>query len=299
MTKTAAFAAVFRCFVFILTYLTEREAVWLHAFQRGGLGQNLREIQTPVGIGARTLVRVKYPCAFLGGDLKDDVAVQMIDINGNLKRNLEESMKKFALFAFVGALLCMATLAMADDKNAQEPVRFVVCLVDGSQLRGTLSASTLSMKTDVGNVVVPVEKIGQLEFQKDHELVSILLLSGDKLTGTLDVNEFRLTTVFGKFPVKTALVTTIKNLSSLPAMRNLAGAWRMGGPYNVGRPCQIIQENEALTFVNEHGNQSSGNFQSDTQVIATDWENGLIGTLTDDHNRINWKNGTWWIRSEK
>ena len=59
----------------------------------------------------------------------------------------------------------------------------------------------------------------------------------------------------------------------------LAGDWKMGGPYNVGKPCQILQSGNELTFVNENGAQSSGVFKSKSVVIALDWEGGIRGTL--------------------
>ena len=70
----------------------------------------------------------------------------------------------------------------------------------------------------------------------------------------------------------------------------------MGGPYNVGMPCQIIQDGSNLVFVNENGQKSSGGLVDPYTVVATDWENGLRGTLTWDKNRIDWANGTWWVR---
>lgn len=78
---------------------------------------------------------------------------------------------------------------------------------------------------------------------------------------------------------------------------DIAGNWSMGGPYNVGMSCQIIQQGSDLTFINENGDQSSGKFIVDAAVIATDWEGGLEGTLSADGNRIDWANGTWWVRS--
>jgi hypothetical protein len=78
----------------------------------------------------------------------------------------------------------------------------------------------------------------------------------------------------------------------------LAGDWKMGGPYNVGKPCQILQSGNELTFVNENGAQSSGVFKSKSVVIALDWEGGIRGTLNKNATRINWKNGTWWIREK-
>ena len=78
----------------------------------------------------------------------------------------------------------------------------------------------------------------------------------------------------------------------------LAGDWQMGGPYNVGKPCQILQSGNHLTFVNENGAESSGVFKSKSVVIALDWEGGIRGTLNKNATRINWRNGTWWIRGK-
>ncbi|NPV63250.1 MAG: hypothetical protein HPY61_11590 [Methanotrichaceae archaeon] len=78
---------------------------------------------------------------------------------------------------------------------------------------------------------------------------------------------------------------------------DLNGNWEMGGPYNAGEPCQIIQQGSALAFINENGDQSEGGFIDESTVIATDWEDGLRGTISDDGNRIDWANGTWWVRN--
>ncbi|OQB23819.1 MAG: hypothetical protein BWY13_00906 [Euryarchaeota archaeon ADurb.Bin190] len=79
---------------------------------------------------------------------------------------------------------------------------------------------------------------------------------------------------------------------------NIGGTWYMGGPYNEGMACQIIQEGDSLTFINENGQQSSGRFIDSSTIEATDWENGLQGVLSSDGNRIDWANGSWWVRNE-
>ena len=79
---------------------------------------------------------------------------------------------------------------------------------------------------------------------------------------------------------------------------NIGGTWYMGGPYNEGMPCQIIQDGDSLTFINENGQQSSGLFIDSSTIEATDWENGLQGVLSSDGNRIDWANGSWWVRNE-
>lgn len=77
----------------------------------------------------------------------------------------------------------------------------------------------------------------------------------------------------------------------------ITGNWQMGGPFNVGMSCQIIQEGNDLLFINERGDRSAGSFLDDSTIIAKGWEEGLRGTISSDVNRIDWANGTWWVRS--
>src|SRR6185436_2263038 len=78
----------------------------------------------------------------------------------------------------------------------------------------------------------------------------------------------------------------------------LGGEWKMGGPYNQGKPCKIVQRGDVLTFVNENGDESSGTFKDRAKVEVKDWEGGLEGVLADGATRINWKNGTWWLKAK-
>jgi len=80
------------------------------------------------------------------------------------------------------------------------------------------------------------------------------------------------------------------------ASPHLSGDWKMGGPYNIGMPCLILQADNYLTFVNEKGDKCRGVLKNQTEVIALDWEGGLTGVLTNHATRINWRNGTWWVR---
>ena len=107
--------------------------------------------------------------------------------------------------------------------------------------------------------------------------------------------------MFNVFPAKVtwddaqAWMTSNGNIESTPDL-NVNGNWNMGGPYNIGMPCQIIQQGSALTIINENGARSTGSVLDGVTVIATDWEGGLKGTISADGNRIDWANGTWWVR---
>ena len=83
-----------------------------------------------------------------------------------------------------------------------------------------------------------------------------------------------------------------------PRGPRLAGDWEMGGPYNVGMTCHIRQSGADLTFVNEKGDESSGAFNSKSEVVALDWEGGLTGKLIKNSTRINWRNETWWVKAK-
>jgi hypothetical protein len=100
------------------------------------------------------------------------------------------------------------------------------------------------------------------------------------------------------FPSKTligllALVLGLFFVTSCKHKTNLAGNWT----YN-GQACQIIQDGNNLTFINERGDKSNGHFEDDTHVVATDWEGGLVGTLKNNKTRIDWHNATAWIREK-
>lgn len=73
---------------------------------------------------------------------------------------------------------------------------------------------------------------------------------------------------------------------------DISGIWLMGGSTE---KCTIVQESKILTFVNEKGGKSSGYFKDANTVVASDWGN-LEGKITNNQNRINWGNSTWWER---
>ena len=73
----------------------------------------------------------------------------------------------------------------------------------------------------------------------------------------------------------------------------------MGGPYNVGEPCHILQSGKNLTIVNENGDKFSGVLLSKTKFeIDLAAGGSLSATLNKNVTRINWANGTWWIRAK-
>lgn len=75
---------------------------------------------------------------------------------------------------------------------------------------------------------------------------------------------------------------------------NLNGNWYPNG--NRSQQCSIQQHRGNLTLQNEIGQRASGSFNG-KWAITTNWQGTTIrGTVTRDGNRINWDNGTYWIR---
>jgi len=76
--------------------------------------------------------------------------------------------------------------------------------------------------------------------------------------------------------------------------QNLTGNWYPNG--NRSMQCSIQQRRGNLTLQNENGQRATGSFNGKWN-ISTNWQGTRInGTVTRDGNRINWDNGTYWIR---
>ncbi|MDE2272016.1 MAG: hypothetical protein KGJ94_08530 [Xanthomonadaceae bacterium] len=74
----------------------------------------------------------------------------------------------------------------------------------------------------------------------------------------------------------------------------LAGTWFANGDRT--RACTIRQHRGALELQNEVGQSASGRFVR-RHLISTIWNGSTIqGRISRDGNRIDWSNGTSWIR---
>jgi hypothetical protein len=75
---------------------------------------------------------------------------------------------------------------------------------------------------------------------------------------------------------------------------NLNGNWYPGG--NRSLSCSIQQRRGNLTLQNENGDRATGSMTGRRQV-STNWSGTrIMGTISPDGNRIDWSNGTYWIR---
>jgi hypothetical protein len=84
--------------------------------------------------------------------------------------------------------------------------------------------------------------------------------------------------------------------AQIAMMPDLAGTWYREG--NTSLPASIAQNGGTLVFTNEMRPPmvSQGRFVSADEVVADQWEGGLVGIVSPDRRHIAWRNGTNWSR---
>jgi len=77
---------------------------------------------------------------------------------------------------------------------------------------------------------------------------------------------------------------------------NLSGIWYSQGNHSL--QCSILERHGGLNLHNEHGSKGTGSFDGDRH-ISTNWSHTRLGgTISQDGNRIDWSNDTYWIRQK-
>jgi poly(beta-D-mannuronate) lyase len=75
----------------------------------------------------------------------------------------------------------------------------------------------------------------------------------------------------------------------------LAGTWYADGMR--AEVCSIRQHDNTLQLDKGRGAIASGSVDEQGR-LTTDWSgNSIVGTVSSDGNRIEWDNGTWWVRA--
>jgi len=86
--------------------------------------------------------------------------------------------------------------------------RLTVSLTDGSRVIGTSDTKTLVLHSDaLGKLEIPVSRIRTLKFDRDHQAVTLTLMTGDTLKGTLTPEQIAMRTAFGPVSLPFAKIT--------------------------------------------------------------------------------------------
>ena len=95
------------------------------------------------------------------------------------------------------APLAGTATAWGREAATKPEVQVVVELAGGSRLVGTPLDKSLHVKLDFMKADIPLDKIRQCEVRHKEERVILNLQNGDRLTGTLEMQQFKLKTVLG------------------------------------------------------------------------------------------------------
>lgn len=94
-----------------------------------------------------------------------------------------------------------------------------------------------------------------------------------------------------------ALVLASTGFARPPSSGSAAGL--DGQWYHDGRATRILvaPDNRSITIVNEHGQRSDGYAATNQDLVIPSL--GISGRVSDNGRRINWTNGTEWLRQSK
>jgi hypothetical protein len=118
----------------------------------------------------------------------------------------------------LGLLAMVSMSVMAKDAGAEKKpsLRVVLEMADGSRLVGTPAEKSLRLNTEYMKVEIPLAKIRQCDVRHQEERVVLTLQNGDKLTGVLEMNQFRVVTSLGKLAPEFAQIDRLTFSTSQP-----------------------------------------------------------------------------------
>lgn len=100
------------------------------------------------------------------------------------------------------------------------------------------------------------------------------------------------------FVLTVAFLVHSGHLALAGTLPDISGTWYANG--DPSKRCRIEQSGRSVTVRNEVGQTAAGSF-TDPSTLSTDWGvfNGgrISGTITRNLRRINWSNGTYWVRA--
>ena len=118
-----------------------------------------------------------------------------------------------ALRMYSVALLCFAATMHAQEPVAKMPLRLALELVDGSRIIGVPALESLPLRTSYADMKIPLKKVAAVRMAKDRERATVDLSNGDTLTGVLNLDEIKTTTLFGEVSVSTAHIAGFTTLT--------------------------------------------------------------------------------------
>jgi len=107
----------------------------------------------------------------------------------------------------IGTLVASLAAVAADAPAAE--IRVAVELSDGSKMIGIPGVATISVKSEIGKLDVPLAKVKSMSFREDHEGITVILINGDQFSGTHSLGRLELKTIVGSVTIDAALIRRI------------------------------------------------------------------------------------------
>lgn len=114
------------------------------------------------------------------------------------------------------AIICLGLLLFSTpvpgqhvETASRQPPQFVVELTDGSRLTGNLGVEIMTLRTQLGKIQVPLEKLSRMEFRENHESAMVWMQNGDRLSGNPTSSTFQLRTPRGNLTIPTEYITLL------------------------------------------------------------------------------------------
>jgi hypothetical protein len=126
---------------------------------------------------------------------------------------------------FLAAVCCLQLRPDQPAAATDQPMRLAVDLMDGSHLIGTSKNESVRLRSDFGDLSIPLRVVESVRWKQDREHVVVEFPNGDHVTGSITPEIVQLTTVFGEARVSMQYITVIKPVpagwSAMPSMDGL------------------------------------------------------------------------------
>lgn len=114
-----------------------------------------------------------------------------------------------SIMALSGLRAASTADVAAEEPAGAESLALEVGLTDGSLVVGKLPATTAPLRTEFARMDLSWRLVRTLEFSADRSVVNITFQNGDRLTGSLEISEVSLETLWGKVRIPIGQVAEI------------------------------------------------------------------------------------------
>src|SRR5262245_51043152 len=114
------------------------------------------------------------------------------------------------------AAVLVFALAIRAGSDEQPTAQFALELRDGSKLVGTLEPNSLPIQNSFTQIDLASHLVDSIDFRDDRETVTISLISGDRLSGFINLKDLAVRTAFGRVKIPMASLRRMEARLQVP-----------------------------------------------------------------------------------